>query len=79
MSRIDDTSARPSPPYDPSQKLPAAPTPLLDPEGRQFVAEWQAHLEAGRIGGNPPMSDEARAAMLANERVVMGPRWRGGR
>lgn len=27
----------------------------------------------------PPMSDEARAAILANERVVMGPRWRGGR
>ncbi len=44
MSRIDDTSARPSPPYDPGQKLPSAPTPLLDPEGRQFVAEWQARL-----------------------------------
>lgn len=34
-----------------------------------------ALLEAGR----PPLGDEARAAMLANERVVMGPRQRGGR
>ena len=79
MNRINEASADPSPPYDPGQKLPAGPTPLLDPEGRAFVAEWQAHLDAGRIGGNLPISDEARAAMLANERVVMGPRWRGGR
>lgn len=79
MSRIDDASAHPPPPYDPTQKLPSAPTPLLDPEGRAFVADWQAHLDAGRIGGNPLMSDEARAAILANERVAMGPRRRGGR
>ncbi|MBA4768648.1 MAG: hypothetical protein H2049_13585 [Porphyrobacter sp.] len=51
MNRINEASADPSPPYDPGQKLPAGPTPLLDPDGRQFVAEWQAHLDAGRIRG----------------------------
>lgn len=42
------------------------------PGDRAFVADWLAHVEAGRIGGNPPMSDEARAAVLANERVIFG-------
>lgn len=46
--------------------------PLSDPEGRAFHARWLAHVEAGRIGGNPPMTEEARAAVLANERVIFG-------
>lgn len=76
MDRINHAAFAP-PSYDPTQRLPKGPTPLFDPGGRQFVAEWLAHVEAGRIGGNPPMSDERKAEILANERVLMGPRWRG--
>ncbi|QDH34579.1 hypothetical protein [Porphyrobacter sp. YT40] len=46
--------------------------PLGEPGDRAFVAAWLAHVEAGRIGGNPPMSEESRAAVLANERVLCG-------
>lgn len=51
--------------------------------GASFVGLPLRYLRPVRCrahkGGNPPMSDEARAAMLADERVVMGPRRRGGR
>ena len=46
--------------------------PLSDPEGRAFHARWLAHVEAGRIGNNPKMSDEARETILANERLMFG-------
>jgi hypothetical protein len=36
------------------------------------VAAWLGHVEAGRIGNTPPMSDEARAVVLANERLICG-------
>lgn len=39
---------------------------------RAFVAAWLGHVQAGRIGGNPPMSDETREAILANERLMFG-------
>jgi hypothetical protein len=58
---------------------PNQQTAPYDPVGdRAFAAEWLGHLAAGRVGGNPPMSEERVAAILANERVVMGPRWRAG-
>lgn len=77
MHRINQPSFAP-PPYDNTQKLPSGPSLMFDPGERAFVAEWLGHLAAGRIGGNPPMSDARKAEILANERVVMGPRWRGG-
>ena len=76
MDRINQASFEPSP-YDPTQKLPSGPSLMFDPGERQFVAEWLGHLAAGRVGGNPPMSHERKEEILANERVVMGPRWRG--
>lgn len=76
MDRINRASSDPTP-YDPTQKLPSGPSVMFDPGERQFEAEWLGHLAAGRVGGNPSVSDEARAAMLANERIAMGPRWRG--
>lgn len=76
MVRINQASFDP-PPYDPTQRLPKGPSLMFDPGEQAFVAEWLGHLAAGRVGGNPPMSDARKAEILANERVVMGPRWRG--
>ena len=60
------------PPRHPNHR-PNQQTRPYDYEGdRAFVAEWLGHLAAGRVGGNPPMSDETRAAILANERVLRG-------
>lgn len=78
MIRTYLASSNPPAPYRPGAKLPVGPTDPRDPAGRGFVAEWLNHVAAGRVGGNPPMSDERRAEILANERVLMGPRWRGG-
>jgi hypothetical protein len=72
MIRTYEAAPGPREPVDPTKKLPIGPTPRHDPEGREFVAEWLRHLEAGRVGGNPPMSEETRAAILANERVLRG-------
>jgi hypothetical protein len=38
------------------------------------VAAWLAHVEAGRITGNPPPSDEHRGRILVNERLMLGDR-----
>lgn len=77
MHRINQPSFDP-PSYDNTQKLPSGPSLMFDPGERAFVAEWLGHLAAGRVGGNPPMSDARKAEIFANERLVMGPRWRGG-
>jgi hypothetical protein len=76
MDRINQASFDP-PSHDPTQRLPKGPSLMFDPGEIAFVAAWLGHLAAGRVGGNPPMSDERKAEILANERVVMGPRWRG--
>jgi hypothetical protein len=39
---------------------------------RAFLADWLAHVAAGNMEQNPAMSDEIRAAILANERVICG-------
>ncbi len=44
---------------------------------RAVIAEWLAHVQAGRIGGDTPVNEEARAIVLANERLMCGDR-RGG-
>jgi hypothetical protein len=76
MIRIVELSATPSAPYEPGRKLPVGPSPDgRDPGGRQFVAEWLAHVAVGNIGAKMPVNEEARAIVLANERLMLG---RGG-
>lgn len=72
MIRTFELYGPPLPPADPGERLPVGPTDQRDPGGWRFVAGWLAHVEAGRIGGNVPMSDETRAAILANEVVMFG-------
>lgn len=95
MIRTYEISATRPDPVQPGQKLPVGPTDPRPFGEREPVAAWlgslcrptAALLEAGlcrptaalREAGRPPLSDEARAAMLADQRVVMGPRRRGGR
>ncbi|WP_285709111.1 hypothetical protein [Erythrobacter oryzae] len=76
MDRINQAAFAP-PSYDNTRKLPCGPSVMFDPGERAFVAEWLGHLAAGRVGGNPPMSDARKAEILANERVLRGARWRG--
>jgi len=76
MDRINQASFDP-PAYDPTQRLPKGPSVMFDPGEIAFVAEWLGHLAAGRVGGNPPMSDERKAEILANERVLRGALGRG--
>jgi hypothetical protein len=59
-------------PYDPSRKLPVGPTDLRDPGGEAFIASWQAHVDAGRIGVKLETPEEIRAVTLANERLICG-------
>lgn len=73
MDRINHAAFEPSP-YDPTQKLPKGPSLMFDPSGQAFVAEWLAHVAAGRIGGSAPVNEAARAIVLANERLICGTR-----
>lgn len=59
-------------PADPSQRPLKGPSDPRDCDGRKFVAAWLGHLDAGRIGNVPPMSDETLAQILANERLICG-------
>lgn len=70
-------------PHEPGCRPPVGPTDLRDPGGRAFVASWQAHVDAGRIGKSPsrptaalleaaPVDEEARETILANERLMLG-------
>jgi hypothetical protein len=59
-------------PYDPGRKLHVGPTDYRDPDGEAFVASWQAHVAAGRIGAGKGLSNEARETILANERLICG-------
>ncbi|MEM9501571.1 MAG: hypothetical protein AAF941_06960 [Pseudomonadota bacterium] len=40
-----------------------------DASMRSHVQQWQAHLDAGRIGNNPPCPPEVAARREANERL----------
>jgi hypothetical protein len=64
----------PLPPIQPNTRPQQGSAPT-DPAGdRAFLKGWLAHVEAGRIGNNPAMSEETRAAILENERVIRGDR-----
>ncbi len=73
------------PPHPNSRPRQAAAEPR-DAGAREFVAEWLAHVEAGRLGNGPsgptaPLleagaltPEEIRAIVLANERLICGRR-----
>ena len=63
-----------TPPPHPNTRPRQAAAEPRDAGAREFLADWLAHVEAGRIGKNPAMSEETSAAILANERVL---RWEG--
>lgn len=66
MIRTFELSATPLPPADPNARLPVGPTDLRDPGGREFVAQWLGHVEAGRIGGHlcPPTAARHEESLL---------------
>ena len=72
MITCNELSALNPPPHEPGRKLPVGPTDLRDPGGRDFVASWQAHVDAGRIGTRPLVDEDVRAVVLANERLICG-------
>jgi hypothetical protein len=61
----------PEPPR-PGERPRKGATDWLDPDHRAFIADWLGHVDAGRIGGNAPVNEEARAIVLANERLLLG-------
>jgi len=62
----------PPEPLKPGERPCKGPTDWLDPDHRAFIGEWLGHVAAGRIGANPPVNEEARAIVLANERLLLG-------
>jgi hypothetical protein len=60
------------PPRHPNTRPRSEAGEPRDAGAREFVADWLGHVEAGRIGGNPPMSEEVRAVVLANELLICG-------
>ena len=79
MIRTYEISATRPAPWQRGEKLPVGPTDPRDPAGQAFVAQWLGHVAAGRIGGNTPINEEARAIVLANERLMFGDRRGAGR
>lgn len=63
-------------PYDPTRRLPPEGGVPLGRHGLALPCDafrdWLGHVEAGRIGGNTPVNEEARAIVLANERLICG-------
>jgi len=76
MDRIDQAAFAP-PSYDNTQRPRKGPSVMFDPGEIAFVTEWLGHLAAGRVGGNPPMSEARKAEILANEQVLRGALGRG--
>lgn len=72
MDRFNRPSFDPPPPYDPTKKLSPGPSQPHDPGEARFVAEWLARVAVGNIGGKTPVNEEARAIVLANERLMFG-------
>lgn len=46
-----------------------------DTEARDAQREWQAHVDAGRIGSGAGMSAERLEQLARNERVLLGARY----
>lgn len=61
-----------TPPPHPNTRPRQDTAGFRDAGAREFLADWLAHVEAGRIGKNPEISEETRAAILANERALRG-------
>ena len=58
------TGHRPQP-IDPGRKLPVGQAgDPRDPDGRAFIAQWQAHVDAGRIGSPCRPTASLREASL---------------
>lgn len=72
MIRTYLASPNPPAPHQPGERPRGAPTDPRDPSGQAFVAEWLAHVAAGRVGNPPPVNEEARAIVRANERLICG-------
>lgn len=64
----------PGEPLGPGERPRKGRSNWCDPDNRAFIAEWLGHVAAGRIGGNTPVNEEARAIVLANERLMLGHR-----
>lgn len=64
----------PPPPADMSRRPPTEPSYRPDADDQALAQGWLAHVEAGRIGGTTPVNEEARAIILANERLMRGDR-----
>ncbi len=73
----------PPEPPKPGERPRKGATDWLDPDHRAFIAAWLGHVDAGRIGGHlngptaslreaAPVNEEARAIVLANERLLLG-------
>jgi len=74
MIRTYLASSNPPPPPQRGERPRGGATDSRDPSGQAFVAEWLAHVAAGRIGGSAPVNEAARAIVLANERLICGTR-----
>ena len=62
----------PPEPPKPGERPRKGATDWRDPDHRAFIAAWLGHVDAGRIGGNAPVNEEARAIVLANEQLLLG-------
>lgn len=64
--------------YSPSQPLPPGRPPMGwqhhrgDGDAIAHARGWLAHVEAGRIGNNPPTPPEVAANRARNEEVLRG-------
>lgn len=67
MRNLPHYDTRPLPPVRPRQD-PSPYFPSTDAERHQ--AEWQAHVDAGRIGTRTPMPPEIAARIAQNERLL---------
>jgi len=59
-------------PADPETRPNAEGPDSLCSADHDAVADWLAHVEAGRIGTQLETPDAIRAIVLANERLICG-------
>lgn len=60
-----------SPTLDPTRRLPQGRDyRSQDPDDAAHTLGWLAHLEAGRIGNNPPTPPQVAANRARNEEVL---------
>lgn len=69
MRNLPYYDTNPVPPGPPRQD-PAPYSPMNDTLRHQL--EWQAHVDAGRIGTRTPMPAHIAENIARNERIVLG-------